>query len=87
MLAGSAVKRFRIGDRVAFIHTPMLAQDVPVQTTGRITGLYGYRAFEITCEGVPIKILAFPENLVKIAENAPMVAYARKEIVSRRKPT
>jgi hypothetical protein len=78
-------RRFHVGSRVQFIDAPLSAQFVPAGTTGKITARIGYRAFEIECDGQPIGVFDFPENMLKAPAGhiSPYEPAAR--LVSRRK--
>ena len=86
MTTGAASPRqFRVGNRVRFVDAPLSAQFIPAGTTGIVTDRLGYRAFEITCDGTPIPVTDFPENLQKSAQAAPYMPTT--VFVSKRKRT
>jgi hypothetical protein len=62
--------RFRVGDRIAAIASPLSARHIPPGTTGLITDLIGWRAFEIIFDGDPRPIQCQPEYLRKLAADA-----------------
>ena len=79
----AAPTRFRIGARVQFIETPILAHFIPAGVTGKIVARVGYRAFEIECDGHALAVIDMPENMQKCAERVPYVPATK--FISRRK--
>jgi len=78
-------RRFRVGNRIRFVEAPISAQFVPAGVTGIIKARAGYRAFEVECDGHPIVLFEFPENMRKCAEPKPYTPAAK--FISRRKST
>lgn len=63
-----------IGQRVAAARVPILAKHIPQNTTGTVVELHGYRAFGIQFDGHSAVYGCLPEDLVRIAQDAPVVA-------------
>ena len=76
-------RRFRVGNHIRFIDAPILAQFIPSGTTATVTARVGYRAFEFVCDGHPVALIDFPENLRKCVEQLPYVPITK--FVSRKK--
>lgn len=62
---------FPIGRRIALASPAILAKHIPAGTTGKIVDFVGHRAFEVIFDGDPRPVICFPENLARVASDAP----------------
>lgn len=77
--------RFHLNHRVAITQTPILAKHLTPGVTGTIVDFRGYRAYDVLIDGTNSTYPCFPENLVRIAADAPIVPPPHKTLAPPRK--
>jgi len=79
----TAFMKLSIGSRVAAMQPPILGQHIAPGTTGKVAEFLGCRAYRILFDGTREPVSCFPEDLVRISLDAPIVPLPRPKLAPR----